>query len=154
MELRYRSKDKAGTETSQLRDEKEVQDRQQHTDIEAQRNLEENLQQLESRKQELELQEEQMQAKLKKIVDTVVKRKEELIQVRKEQREMKDKLGNSRLVKLLQMVFVLVPTCYWLLLFYPCAEPAPIYICWSGFSVMMKFCSYKRMLFFKIQTQI
>ncbi|KAG5514580.1 hypothetical protein RHGRI_035851 [Rhododendron griersonianum] len=89
-------KDKAGTETSQLRDEKEVQDRQQHTDIEAQKNLEENLQQLESRKQELELQEEQMQAKLKKIVDTVVKRKEELIQVRKEQREMKDKLGNSR----------------------------------------------------------
>ncbi|KAF7120178.1 hypothetical protein RHSIM_Rhsim13G0035400 [Rhododendron simsii] len=91
-----KSKDKAGTETSQLRDEKEVQDRQQHTDIEAQKNLEENHQQLESRKQELELQEEQMQAKLKKIVDTVVKRKEELTQVRKEQREMKDKLGNSR----------------------------------------------------------
>ncbi|KAI8523049.1 hypothetical protein RHMOL_Rhmol13G0044200 [Rhododendron molle] len=93
---KFNLKDMAGTETSQLRDEKEVQDRQQHTDIEAQKNLEENLQQLESRKQELELQEEQMQAKLKKIVDTVVKRKEELTQVRKEQREMKDKLGNSR----------------------------------------------------------
>ncbi|XP_058197124.1 structural maintenance of chromosomes protein 1 isoform X2 [Rhododendron vialii] len=92
----HRIKDKAGTETSKLRDEKEVQDRQQHTDIEAQKNLEENLQQLESRNLELELQEEQMQAKLKKIVDTVVKRKEELTQVRKEQREMKDKLGNSR----------------------------------------------------------
>lgn len=96
-------------ETSQLRDEKEVLDRQQHTDIEAQKNLEENLQQLESRKQELELQEEQMQARLKKIVDAVVKNKELLTRARKEQREMKDKLGNSRLVKLLQMVFVLLP---------------------------------------------
>lgn len=92
--------------TSKLRDEKEVQDRQQHADIEAHKNLEENLQQLESRKQELELQEEQMQARLKKIVDAVSKHKEELTRVRKEQREMKDKLGNSRLVKLFQMAFV------------------------------------------------
>ncbi|KAH7837895.1 hypothetical protein Vadar_019309 [Vaccinium darrowii] len=96
IETYHRIKEEAGMKTSKLRDEKEVQDRQQHADIEAQKNLEENLQQLESRKQELELQEEQMQARLKKIVDAVSKHKEELTRVRKEQREMKDKLGNSR----------------------------------------------------------
>ena len=92
--------------TSKLSDEKEVQDRQQQVDVEAQKNLEENLQQLDSRKQELELQEEQMQARLKKILDAVGKHKEELTRVRKEQREMKEKLGNSRLVNL--TIFVII----------------------------------------------
>ncbi|XP_052171726.1 structural maintenance of chromosomes protein 1 isoform X1 [Diospyros lotus] len=96
LEIYHRIKEEAGMKTAKLRDEKEVQDRQQHADIEAQKNLEENLQQLENRKQELELQEEQMQARLKKIVDSVGKHKEELSRVRKEQREMKEKLGNSR----------------------------------------------------------
>ncbi|GFZ20290.1 structural maintenance of chromosomes (SMC) family protein [Actinidia rufa] len=96
LETYHRIKEEAGMKTSKLRDEKEVQDRQQQVDVEAQKNLEENLQQLDSRKQELELQEEHMQARLKKILDAVGKHKEELTRVRKEQREMKEKLGNSR----------------------------------------------------------
>lgn len=83
--------------TAKLKDEKEVLDRQHNADIEAQKNLEENIQQLENRKQELELQEKNMQTKLKKILDTVGKYKEDLTRVRKDQREMKDKLVDSRL---------------------------------------------------------
>uniref|UniRef100_A0A5B7C5C0 Structural maintenance of chromosomes protein n=1 Tax=Davidia involucrata TaxID=16924 RepID=A0A5B7C5C0_DAVIN len=96
LEIYHRIKEEAGMKTTKLRDEKEVLDRQQHANTEAQKNLEENLQQLESRRQELELQEEQMQTRQKKILDAVGKHKEELTRVRKEQREMKDKLGNSR----------------------------------------------------------
>lgn len=96
LEIYHQIKEEAGMKTAKLRDEKEVHDRQQHADTEAQKNLEENLQQLESRKEELELQEEQMQARLRKILDAVGKHKEELTRVRKEQREMKEKLGNSR----------------------------------------------------------
>lgn len=86
--------------TAKLRDEKEVLDRQQHADIEAQKNLEENLQQLKNRKQELESQEKQMQTRLKKILGSVEKHREELTRVRKEQREMKDKLDGSKLVSI------------------------------------------------------
>ncbi|KAL6994798.1 Structural maintenance of chromosomes protein 1 [Sarracenia purpurea var. burkii] len=92
----HRIKEEAGMKTSKLRDEKEVLDRQQHADVEAQKNLEENLQQMESRKQELELQEEQMQSRQKKILDAVRKHKEELSRVRKEHTEMKEKLLNSK----------------------------------------------------------
>ncbi|CAK9162657.1 unnamed protein product [Ilex paraguariensis] len=76
LETYFRIKEEAGMKTAKLRDEKEVQDRQQHADIEAQKNLEENLQQLENRKQELESQEKQMQTRLKKILDAVGKHKE------------------------------------------------------------------------------
>ena len=114
--------------TSKLRDEKEVQDRQQQADVEAQKNLEENLQQLDSRKQELELQEEQMQARLKKILDAVGKHKEELTRVRKEQREMKEKLGNSRFSQLDYL-------CHYLSVFVRVICPVSTYsaigLCWS-----------------------
>lgn len=90
--------------TAKLKDEKEVLDRQQNADIEAQKNLEENIQQLENRKQELELQEKQMQTRLKKILDAVGKHKEDLTRVRKEQREMKDKLVDSRLGPMLVLL--------------------------------------------------
>lgn len=92
------SKEEAGMKTAKLRDEKEVQDRQQHADIEAQKNLEENLQQLVSRKNELESQEKQMQNRLKKMLDTAGKNKEELARANKEQRELKEKLEDSRFV--------------------------------------------------------
>ena len=106
--------------TAKLKGEKEVLDRQQNADMEAQKNLEENVQQLENRKEELELQEKQMQTRLKKILDAVGKHKEELIRVRKEQREMKDKLGDSKsgltlilfLLVTLRMIFrVILPAC-------------------------------------------
>ncbi|CAA0823198.1 Structural maintenance of chromosomes (SMC) family protein [Striga hermonthica] len=96
LETYHQIKEEAGTKTAKLKDEKEVLDRQQNADIEAQKNLEENVQQLQNRKQELELQEKQMQNRLKKNLDVVGKHKEELARVRKEQREMKDKLVESR----------------------------------------------------------
>ncbi|KAL3531229.1 hypothetical protein ACH5RR_010551 [Cinchona calisaya] len=96
LETYHQIKEEAGMKTAKLRDEKEVLDRQQHADSEAQKNLEENLQQLKNRKQELESQEKQMQTRLKKILGTVEKHREELTRVRKEQREMKDKLDGSK----------------------------------------------------------
>nr|GLL33199.1 structural maintenance of chromosomes protein 1 [Ipomoea trifida] len=82
--------------TAKLRDEKDILDRKQNTDIEAQKNLVENLQQLENRKQELESQEKQMRSRLKKMIEEVKQHKEELTLVIKEQREMRDKHADSR----------------------------------------------------------
>jgi hypothetical protein len=47
------SKEQAGTRTAKLRQEKEVQDRQLQADVEALKNLEENLRQLTDRDQQL-----------------------------------------------------------------------------------------------------
>ncbi|XP_058094552.1 structural maintenance of chromosomes protein 1 [Magnolia sinica] len=89
-------KEDAGMKTTKLKDEKEVHDRQQHADVEAQKNLEENLQQLINREQELALQEEQMQARLRKILDAFGKNTGELSRVKKELSEMEDKHRKSR----------------------------------------------------------
>ncbi|KAK6120032.1 hypothetical protein DH2020_046162 [Rehmannia glutinosa] len=96
LETYHQIKEEAGMQTAKLKNEKEVLDRQQNADIETQKNLEENFQQLENRKHELELQEKHMQTRLKKILDAVGKHKDDLTRVRKEQREMKDKLVESR----------------------------------------------------------
>ncbi|EOX94450.1 Structural maintenance of chromosome 1 protein, putative isoform 5 [Theobroma cacao] len=92
----FQIKEDAGMKTAKLRDEKEVLDRQQHADIEAQKNLEENLQQLSNREHELEAQEDQMRARLKKILDTSAKQKDELADLKKELREMQDRHQNAR----------------------------------------------------------
>ncbi|KAL3620599.1 Structural maintenance of chromosomes protein 1 [Castilleja foliolosa] len=92
----HQIKEEAGMKTAKLKDEKEVLDRQQNADIEAQKNLEENVQQLENRRQELESQEQQMRTRLEKILDSVEKHRGDLKRLIKEQREMKDKLGESR----------------------------------------------------------
>ncbi|KAL3620771.1 hypothetical protein CASFOL_035683 [Castilleja foliolosa] len=91
-----KTKEEAGMKTAKLKDEKEILDRQQNADIEAHKNLEENVQQLENRKQELESQEQQMQTRLEKILDSVEKHRGDLKRLTKEQREMKDKLVESR----------------------------------------------------------
>ncbi|KAK9281356.1 hypothetical protein L1049_004256 [Liquidambar formosana] len=83
-----RIKEDAGMKTTKLRDEKEVLDRQQHADIEAQKNLQENLLQLENRKQELSSQEKQMRTRLEKILEASGKHKDELARAKKELREM------------------------------------------------------------------
>lgn len=82
--------------TVRLRDEKEVLDRQQHADMEAQKNLEENLQQLENRAHELDAQDKQMRERMKKILDASTKHKNEVIDLKKELREMQDKHRDSR----------------------------------------------------------
>ncbi|PHT89005.1 hypothetical protein T459_04118 [Capsicum annuum] len=92
----FYSKEEAGMKTAKLRVEKEVLDRQQLADIDAQKNLIENLQQLENWKHEFVSQEKQMQERLKKILDAVKKHDEEQKRVKEEQREMKNKLQRSR----------------------------------------------------------
>ncbi|KAH9288968.1 hypothetical protein KI387_033085, partial [Taxus chinensis] len=92
----HRIKEEAGLKTAKLRNEKEAYDRQQQADIEAQKNLEENLQQLINREQQLVLQEEQMQARLKRLLDTLGKNSEELRKVQGELNQMQDKHRKSR----------------------------------------------------------
>ncbi|CAM8933284.1 unnamed protein product [Rhodiola kirilowii] len=93
----HRIKEEAGMKTAKLRDEKEVLDRKQHADIEAQKNLQENLHQLENRKQELITQEEQMKARLKSIQDAAEKHKKELSRAKKELQKMQEKNRDSRI---------------------------------------------------------
>lgn len=92
----FQIKEDAGMKTVRLRDEKEVLDRQQHADMEAQKNLEENLQQLENRAHELDSQDKQMRERMKKILDASTKHKNEVIDLKKELREMQDKHRDSR----------------------------------------------------------
>lgn len=82
--------------TAKLREEKELLDRQQHADSEAQKNLEENLQQLRNRESELNSQEEQMRTRLKKILDSSAKNKDGLANLKKELRVMQSKHLDSK----------------------------------------------------------
>ncbi|KAJ6412181.1 hypothetical protein OIU84_005273 [Salix udensis] len=91
-----KGKEDAGMKTVRLRDEKEVLDRQQHADMEVQKNLEENLQQLENRAHELDAQDKQMRERMKRILDASTKHKNEVIDLKKELREMQDKHRDSR----------------------------------------------------------
>ncbi|XP_022960554.1 structural maintenance of chromosomes protein 1-like isoform X1 [Cucurbita moschata] len=91
-----RIKEEAGMKTAKLRDEKEVLDRQQHADIEAQKNLEENLQQLHNRENELESQEEQMRTRQRKILDSSARHKDDVADLKKDLHAMKDKHRDAR----------------------------------------------------------
>ncbi|KAJ1397833.1 Structural maintenance of chromosomes protein [Sesbania bispinosa] len=96
LEEYFRIKEEAGMKTAKLREEKELLDRQQHADSEAQKNLEENLQQLRNRESELNSQEEQMRARLKKILDNSAENKDSLVNLKKELRVMQDKHRDSK----------------------------------------------------------
>ncbi|KAK4273039.1 hypothetical protein QN277_021511 [Acacia crassicarpa] len=96
LEEYFRIKEEAGMKTAKLREEKELLDRQQHADSEAQKNLDENLQQLRNRESELNSQEEQMQTRLKKILDNSTKHKDDKANLEKELRVMQDKHRDSR----------------------------------------------------------
>jgi len=95
MMLHY-SKEEAGMKTAKLREEKELLDRKLNADSEAQKNLEENLQQLRNRESELNSQEEQMRARLEKILDNSAKNKVGLENLKKELRVMQDKHRDSK----------------------------------------------------------
>ncbi|CAN1245028.1 Structural maintenance of chromosomes protein 1 [Linum grandiflorum] len=92
----FKIKDNAGMKTSRLRDEKEVLDRQQHADMEAEKNLEENLQQLRNREQELNSQEDQIRARRQNILDTSAKQKDEVSELKKELRMIQDKHQDTK----------------------------------------------------------
>ncbi|KAM7259549.1 hypothetical protein ACFE04_015290 [Oxalis oulophora] len=92
----FRVKEEAGKVTGKEMDEKEVLDRQQHAETEAQKNLEENLQELTNREEELDSQKEQMLARLKKISTSSTKHKDELNSLRNELRSIQEKHKDSR----------------------------------------------------------
>ncbi|KAK1267070.1 Structural maintenance of chromosomes protein 1 [Acorus gramineus] len=91
----HRIKEDAGTKTAKLKDEKEVYDRQLHADEEAQKNLEENRQQLINREKELLSQQKQMENRLGKIRDSIKKHEKDLSSVRSEWHEFKNKRQRS-----------------------------------------------------------
>ncbi|XP_011627814.1 structural maintenance of chromosomes protein 1 [Amborella trichopoda] len=92
----HRIKEEAGMKTAKLREEKEVFDRQQQVDTELQKNLEGTLQQQMSREQELASQEEQMEAKLKKLIDSLGRNNEELKQVKVQLSQMQEAHRTSK----------------------------------------------------------
>ncbi|XP_040863985.1 structural maintenance of chromosomes protein 1 isoform X2 [Glycine max] len=96
LEEYFRIKEEAGMKTAKLREEKELLDRKLNADSEAQKNLEENLQQLRNRESELNSQEEQMRARLEKILDNSAKNKVGLENLKKELRVMQDKHRDSK----------------------------------------------------------
>ncbi|KAL4587005.1 hypothetical protein LXL04_011654 [Taraxacum kok-saghyz] len=96
LEAYNRIKEEAGVKTIKLREEKEVHDKEQHADMEAEKNLEQNLQQLESRKQELESQQDQTETRLKNILEAIDKHNKELKRLSQEQTDISKKLEDSK----------------------------------------------------------
>ncbi|KAK3124176.1 hypothetical protein QOZ80_8AG0641550 [Eleusine coracana subsp. coracana] len=80
----HRIKEDAGMKTAKLRDEKEVLDKKLNADVEAKRNLEENLQQLHSREDEISSQECELRTRLNKILQSIPKHEDELANLREE----------------------------------------------------------------------
>ncbi|VAI75573.1 unnamed protein product [Triticum turgidum subsp. durum] len=80
----HRIKEDAGMRTAKLRDEKEVLDKELNADIEAKKNLEENMQQLRSRVDEISSQESELQTKLNKILHSIPKHEDELTRLRED----------------------------------------------------------------------
>ncbi|KAF0900828.1 hypothetical protein E2562_035464 [Oryza meyeriana var. granulata] len=80
----HRIKEDAGMSTAKLRDEKEVFDKELNADIEAKKNLEENMQQMHSRENEILSQERELRAKLNKILHSIPKHEDELAHLREE----------------------------------------------------------------------
>lgn len=70
--------------TAKLRDEKEVIDKKLNADVEAKKNLEENMQQLRSREDEISSQEHELHLRLNKILNSIPKHENELVHLREE----------------------------------------------------------------------
>ncbi|KAH0934614.1 hypothetical protein HID58_011731 [Brassica napus] len=92
----FRIKQEAWMQTIKLRDEKEVLDRQYHTDLEALRNLEENYQQLINRENDLDEQIERMKSRLKEIEDSSSEYKNETTNLKKQLRTLQEKHRDAR----------------------------------------------------------
>lgn len=92
------SKEDAGMRTAKLRDEKEVLDKELNADIEAKKNLEENMQQLRSRVDEISSQESELQTKLNKILHSIPKHEDELTRLREDHNKIAKERQSSGLV--------------------------------------------------------
>ncbi|XP_024013454.1 structural maintenance of chromosomes protein 1 [Eutrema salsugineum] len=93
----FRIKEEAGMKTIKLRDEKEVLDRQQHADLEALRNLEENYQQLINRENDLDEQIERLKSREKEIEDSSSEYKNETTSLKKQLRALQEKHRDARI---------------------------------------------------------
>uniref|UniRef100_A0ACD6ACR5 Uncharacterized protein n=1 Tax=Avena sativa TaxID=4498 RepID=A0ACD6ACR5_AVESA len=91
----HRIKEDAGMRTAKLRDEKEVLDKELNADIEAKKNLEENMQQLRSRVDEISSQESELQTKLNKILQSIPKHEEELTHLREDHNKISKERQSS-----------------------------------------------------------
>ncbi|KAL1212546.1 Structural maintenance of chromosomes protein 1 [Cardamine amara subsp. amara] len=92
----FRIKEEAGMKTIELRDKKEVLERQQNTDLEALRNLEENDQQLINRRNDLDEQIERLKSRQKEIEESSLGYKNETTSLKKQLRELQDKHRDAR----------------------------------------------------------
>ncbi|KFK34708.1 hypothetical protein AALP_AA5G181300 [Arabis alpina] len=92
----FRLKEEAEMKTIKLKDEKEVLDRQQHTDLEALRNLEENYQQLINRDNDLGEQIERLKSRQKEIEDSSAEYKNETTSLKKQLRALQEKHRDAR----------------------------------------------------------
>ncbi|XP_024540007.1 structural maintenance of chromosomes protein 1-like [Selaginella moellendorffii] len=92
----HRIKEEAGTKTVKLKLDKEVHDREQQADLEAQKNWEENLQQLSSRDQQLASEGQVLDGRMKRLIDSIEKNKQEHAQVVKELSQMQEKNRKAR----------------------------------------------------------
>ncbi|WVZ91588.1 hypothetical protein U9M48_037738 [Paspalum notatum var. saurae] len=91
----HRIKEDAGMKTAKLRDEKEVIDKKLNADVEAKKNLEENMQQLCSRKDEISSQERELHTRLDKILNSIPKHEKELAHLREEHNEISKERQSS-----------------------------------------------------------
>ncbi|VVB05682.1 unnamed protein product [Arabis nemorensis] len=92
----FRLKEEAEMKTIKLKDEKEVLDRQHHTDLEALRNLEENYQQLINRGNDLDEQIERLKSRQKEIEDSSAEYKNETTSLKKQLRALQEKHRDAR----------------------------------------------------------
>ncbi|MED6147274.1 hypothetical protein PIB30_042586 [Stylosanthes scabra] len=100
LEEYFRIKEEAGLKTANLRQEKDHLAGQQHADIEARKNLEQNLKQLRNRISELNSQEEQISTRLKDIHESSAKNKDDLANLEKELHVLQNKKGVRKELKL------------------------------------------------------
>lgn len=105
--------------TIKLKDEKEVLDRQHHTDLEALRNLEENYQQLINRGSDLDEQIERLKSRQKEIEDSSAEYKNETTSLKKQLRALQEKHRDARLVSGLYSVDCLGSDSFLVTLHYP-----------------------------------
>lgn len=89
-------KAEAGAKTAKLQKERDALDAQQQTDLEAQRNLEDNISQLSAREQQLEGQEEATLERRKKIVEAMEEAKGSLAEKKREAEEMVERNKKAR----------------------------------------------------------
>uniref|UniRef100_J3NFF3 Structural maintenance of chromosomes protein n=1 Tax=Oryza brachyantha TaxID=4533 RepID=J3NFF3_ORYBR len=91
----HRIKEDAGMSTAKLRDEKEVFDKELNADVEAKKNLEENMQQLRNRENEILSQERELRAKLNKILHSIPRHEDELAHLREEHNKISKERQSS-----------------------------------------------------------